>query len=286
MLARLLEHAPPAAVVLAGVGDPEPAPGPEPPGWSLPVAGPPALGFRGLASEARIPLVPLGGGWAQAAARVRRLAPRFLIAGCFPRILPPGWLRLAPGGALNLHPSMLPAYRGPDPLFWQLRHDERSGGVTLHRMTIRVDAGPILAQRRLPLAAEKAAEAIIETLAAAGAELIGALLAGRLGAERPQDETRASWFPWPDAAARELPRRWGRARAERFLRRAARWGPFPVRAGHETVLVERPLPAGPQGAPAGDWILFREPGRTWIRLRDGPLAVHEAVIRSAHSRER
>ena len=49
-------------------------------------------------------------------------------------------------GALNVHPSLLPKYRGPSPIPWAIRNGERDLGMTIHRMTDKVDAGPIIVQ--------------------------------------------------------------------------------------------------------------------------------------------
>ena len=63
---------------------------------------------------------------------------------------------------VNLHPSLLPKYRGPTPTFWMLYHGERETGFTFHLMTRRIDEGRILAQRALPLD-RKQSELRIET---------------------------------------------------------------------------------------------------------------------------
>lgn len=52
---------------------------------------------------------------------------------------------------INIHPSLLPQYRGPTPTFWMLYHGERETGVTFHEMTPEIDQGPILSQLSLPL---------------------------------------------------------------------------------------------------------------------------------------
>ena len=63
---------------------------------------------------------------------------------------------------VNIHPSLLPKYRGPAPTFWMLYHGESETGVTFHVMTRRIDDGRILAQRSLPLNRKKS-EVQIET---------------------------------------------------------------------------------------------------------------------------
>jgi methionyl-tRNA formyltransferase len=60
-------------------------------------------------------------------------------------------LALPPYGFINFHPGILPKYKGADPIFWQLKNRETNGGITVHRMTDEMDAGPILMQQTLPI---------------------------------------------------------------------------------------------------------------------------------------
>lgn len=76
------------------------------------------------------------------------------VVSCFPWKLPSQVLERYPLGMYNLHPSLLPAYPGPEPLFWHYRDGRLRTGVTLHRVTDAVDAGPIIGRVSctLPLA--------------------------------------------------------------------------------------------------------------------------------------
>ena len=65
--------------------------------------------------------------------------------------LPASLLRVPRWGCLNVHPSLLPQYRGPYPLFWQARHGNRNFGVTIHCMDERFDTGDIAAQAEVEL---------------------------------------------------------------------------------------------------------------------------------------
>src|ERR671936_350010 len=53
-----------------------------------------------------------------------------------------------PRGWLNIHPSLLPRHRGPEPIYWTISSGDREAGISIHLTTERTDAGPILAQRR------------------------------------------------------------------------------------------------------------------------------------------
>jgi methionyl-tRNA formyltransferase len=77
-----------------------------------------------------------------------------LIACCgFPWRLPADFLALPRQGAINMHPSLLPKYRGagPNVFGWMFRNDERETGITIHRMAVEFDTGPILAQHAVPI---------------------------------------------------------------------------------------------------------------------------------------
>jgi len=62
-------------------------------------------------------------------------------------ILPASVLAIPRLGAINIHSSLLPRYRGPAPVLWAIRNGDPTIGVTVHRMDAGVDTGPILAQR-------------------------------------------------------------------------------------------------------------------------------------------
>jgi methionyl-tRNA formyltransferase len=73
--------------------------------------------------------------------------PDLLIVFGFAWKLPPSLLAIPSLGAINIHVSMLPWYRGPAPLLWAIRNGDPTGGVTVHRMDHDFDTGNILAQQ-------------------------------------------------------------------------------------------------------------------------------------------
>jgi methionyl-tRNA formyltransferase len=98
-----------------------------------------------IARAATVPVIPIG---SMVAGRepIARLAPDLLVAACFPWRVPPELLAVPRLGALNVHPSLLPVGRGPEPVFWTLRRGERQSGATVHLMDAGFDTGPIVAQ--------------------------------------------------------------------------------------------------------------------------------------------
>jgi methionyl-tRNA formyltransferase len=67
----------------------------------------------------------------------------------FPYRIPPEILGLANSGFYNIHPGALPKYSGADPLFWQIRNGEQEIEICIHKMTDKLDAGPVVQQKRM-----------------------------------------------------------------------------------------------------------------------------------------
>jgi methionyl-tRNA formyltransferase len=107
-----------------------------------------------------------------------------ILVSCFPWHLPGKILEFPLYGCFNLHPSLLPAYRGADPITWQLRDKNLSGGVTLHKMTQEIDAGDIALQREVQLDEHQDRSQTESLLATHGAEmmveLVNTLASGEL----------------------------------------------------------------------------------------------------------
>jgi methionyl-tRNA formyltransferase len=106
-------------------------------------------------------------------------------------------------GVLNVHPSALPRYRGPSPVLWAIRNGDPFLGITVHRMTERIDAGPVLAQADdLPIPDRVTSEDVWElTKGVLPGLLETALNRAVLGDPGvPQEEAEASYagFPPPE----------------------------------------------------------------------------------------
>ena len=84
-------------------------------------------------------------------ARIAALAPDFLFSFYYRRLLKSPLLRVAPRGALNVHGSLLPRYRGRAPVNWAVLNGERATGATLHYMEEKPDAGDIVAAQSVPI---------------------------------------------------------------------------------------------------------------------------------------
>ncbi|MCP5195646.1 MAG: formyltransferase [Gammaproteobacteria bacterium] len=100
--------------------------------------------------------------------RIGELAPDFLFSFYYRRMLSPTLLATASRGALNMHGSLLPKYRGRVPVNWAILHGEAETGATLHYMTAKPDAGDIVAQTAVPILPDDTAREVFDkvTLAA------------------------------------------------------------------------------------------------------------------------
>lgn len=200
-----------------------------------------------IASEAGVPLIHFDSAHDDGALeRVRRLEPDFLLVACFPMILGTAWLSIPKRDCLNLHPSVLPSYRGPTPLFWQFREGEHETGVTLHIVDGDIDAGDIVAQSVMPLPVGVRFSRVNASLAEVGAVLVAEMLArvsaGVAVPRTAQDEALASYQPFPQEKDFRFDTHFTAERAFRFVRGTEEWGvPFEVDAGGAVISLERAL---------------------------------------------
>lgn len=122
------------------------------------------------------------------------LGADLLILADYGRMVPAALLD-PPFGALNVHPSLLPRHRGATPVAAAILAGDTTTGVTLMRMDVGLDTGPIVAQRAVPLVGDETTPVLEDRLAALGAALLstslGPWLAGQIGS-RPQDGSLAT----------------------------------------------------------------------------------------------
>lgn len=150
-----------------------------------------------------------------------QLAPDVGCVACFSRRIPPELLALPRHGFLNLHPSLLPAYRGPEPLFWLLR-DGAQPGVTVHWMSDELDGGDVVGQTAVSLPDGSSRDEAEWLCAHAGADLLGQTLAHlQDGTLRRQPQEAGSTFPNPRPEDFVVSTSWSARRAFNFMRGTA-----------------------------------------------------------------
>jgi len=130
-------------------------------------------------------------------AKLGDITPDVVMMSCFPWRVAESLLSVPVHGWLNLHPSLLPAYRGPTPLFWQARAGETQTGVSLHCVLPELDTGDILAQQAVSLL-DTSGKELERELARQGATLMQrALLAKDSLVPTPQRQQDASYQGFP-----------------------------------------------------------------------------------------
>ena len=209
----------------------------------------------------------------EAIAALELIEPDLLLLACLRHIVGRTTRETARLGALNLHPSALPRFRGPDPVFWQLRAGAARAGVTVHVATGAVDAGPIVAQRWLKVRAGIGAEALTTALVRLGVRALAETLPDierRIREAVPQDESSATRRGHPHIDDFRLDTTWTAERAYRFIEGTRGSATvFAIGSDEGEIVVERALGFAPASrtGPSVD----RSGGIVAIRFAEGVL---------------
>lgn len=207
---------------------------------------------------------------------ISKYEPHFIFVACFPYILPEKIWRMPKVASLNLHPSLLPKYRGPDPIFWQLHRGEVRTGVTIHKVNNLVDGGDIILQKDLryknglrdraikSLLGEQGAKLFIEALRLYVRECVEA---------KPQDPAAASYMGQAKTSDFELHINWSAQHAFNFMRGTEDWNmPYTVQIGGKNLLLESAIAYSPAGKMEED---YRIDGNiVFIRFAQGLLQAY------------
>ena len=130
--------------------------------------------------------------------QMRQLAPDLLVVVAYGKILPGTLLRLPRLGAINVHGSLLPRYRGAAPIQWALINGETESGITIMQMDEGMDTGDILLSVPVAIGPQETAGELFDRLARLGGETLGPAIdrlnQGQL-TPHPQDHARASAAP-------------------------------------------------------------------------------------------
>jgi methionyl-tRNA formyltransferase len=215
-------------------------------------------------------------GASETLALVAELQPNVACVACFSQRIPTPLLALPPLGFLNMHPALLPAHRGPAPLFWVFRGGEPTAGVTIHFMDAGLDTGDIAAQESFALP-DGAAGALAERQCnAIGGRLMLAVLQGlRDGTlSRQPQPPGGSYQPWPARDDWQIATSWTARRAFNFMRGTAEWGqPYIVRAGDQQIALATAIAYDPHEVLNEAFV--RVGDQLWIQFAAGVLRAHE-----------
>jgi methionyl-tRNA formyltransferase len=205
---------------------------------------------------------------------VADLAPDYIFSFYYRALLSDALLACARWGALNMHGSLLPKYRGRACVNWAILHGETETGATLHYMVAKPDAGAMVAQEPVPIGIDDTALIVSEAIAAAAARLLvrtlPALASGPPPA-RPMNLSKGSYFGARTPDDGRIDPSWPAAQIHALIRAVA--PPFP--GAFIDLASERLLFAGshwcgersahPRLAPC----LYVEDGRIYLDCSDG-----------------
>jgi methionyl-tRNA formyltransferase len=149
-----------------------------------------------LAVQAALPVYQPERLDSEAIERVMGARADALVVAAYGLLLPPPLLSAAPHGALNIHASLLPRWRGAAPIQRALLEGDEHTGISIMKMDAGLDTGPIISQQRVAIVADEDAGTLHDKLAGLGAEMIVVCLAdigqGR-ARERPQPDAGATY---------------------------------------------------------------------------------------------
>jgi methionyl-tRNA formyltransferase len=151
-----------------------------------------------LARQHRIPVIaPADPNGDDVIARIERLSPDFLFSFYYRHLLSDRLLATPARGALNMHGSLLPKYRGRAPVNWAIVNGETETGASLHYMEAVPDAGPLVGQEPVPILIDDTALDVSLKVAAAAERLLERCLPDLLAGHAPRvplDLARGSYF--------------------------------------------------------------------------------------------
>jgi methionyl-tRNA formyltransferase len=134
----------------------------------------------------------------ESVAAIRAMGPDIIVVAAYGQILPRDILTLPKHGCVNIHASLLPAYRGAAPINWAIINGETRTGITIMQMDEGMDTGAIIAQDSIPIGPDDTAGEVTAKLSELGGSLIVDIL-GRLGPDGltavPQDNSKATMAP-------------------------------------------------------------------------------------------
>jgi methionyl-tRNA formyltransferase len=157
---------------------------------------------------------------------MQKSQPDIIIVACFPYLLPAVVFQYPAKGAYNVHPSLLPCYRGPVPLFWQFYLGDPNSGISIHQIDSGFDTGNIVLQQAVHLSdGISGSEATLLLASAAVAQL--KVLFTQIDTDQictmSQDPQINSYYSWPGLDQFTIPTSWKVRRAFNFIHGTMHW---------------------------------------------------------------
>jgi len=200
--------------------------------------------------------------------KVWDLSPDLIVVSAFGQILPKELLTIPKLGAINVHASLLPKYRGASPIQCAILNGDSQTGITIMQMVEKMDAGAILLQKAIPIEPFDTAGSLSQKLSELGGELlieaIKLLKAGKIE-PKPQDESQASFAPLLKKDDGKID--WQKS-AEQIWRQIRAFNPWPgafIGEGKSQIKIWEAEPGQAQAEPGQ----ILEAHRRWIEVACG-----------------
>lgn len=159
---------------------------------------------------------------------IQQYKPDLGVLAAFGKMVPDEAINAIPCGIINVHPSLLPKYRGTTPIETPLLNGDSGTGVSVMRLVKEMDAGPILAQAKVKITSETTKQSLYDELSQLGAKLISDVLDGTLAKtapESPQNDAEATFTAKLDKDMSEL--KFAEKGAQRLVNEVRAFAGFP-----------------------------------------------------------
>jgi methionyl-tRNA formyltransferase len=135
-----------------------------------------ANAVKKVAAELQLPMIDIESFKGEGCQVLRELSPDLVVVVSFGLIIPKWFLDIPLEGAINVHPSALPKYRGPSPMQWAIWNGEEETAISVIKMNERMDAGDVILQEPVLLDKEEDFSTLSERLALRSAEILHSLI--------------------------------------------------------------------------------------------------------------
>lgn len=176
--------------------------------------------IQAVALKNSIPLIKVCSSHTNTVKKLQSYQADVILVSCYARLIPESITSTVKKGCFNLHPSLLPKFRGPIPLFWQFQQGADEFGVSIHRLSNEFDRGNIVAQEIVAIDDGVSQHEANVTLSSSAGELVLKLLndiENNCITEKVQDNKLASYQSYPAKSDFNLSTSWTAKRIFNFI---------------------------------------------------------------------
>jgi methionyl-tRNA formyltransferase len=213
--------------------------------------------------------------------RLRALGPEAIVVAAYGKILPKALLDVPPRGAINVHASLLPRYRGAAPIQRAILAGDTQTGITIMQMNERMDAGDILLHEAVPIQQDDTSDTLGARLSAVGTRLLVGVLDGLARGDvvpRKQNEDEATLAPMVRKEEGIVDWRRGAAEIARAVRAFSPWPSASTKLAGRSLKIHRAAPLAAAANVVPGTVLLAAGDRFEVATGDGCLALLEVQL--------